>query len=154
GAMNMVRGTLALAAAGAAPLRRWPHDPQKAKAAPTVLPHLGQTTVSPLGPVAGTPPPGVGEAAGTIPGTTGSDWWARAGPGVGAEAATERAPVERPTAEATPVFRPVEGETSTPAATAGLGPSLRRASVAEVLVGAAVVVGEGAGAGAGAGAAT
>src|SRR3954467_9378225 len=80
GAMNMVRGMAAApAAAGAAPLRRCPHDPQNAKEAPTVLPHFGQVTVSP--PVAGTPAPGVGEPAGTTPGASGSDWWARAGAG-------------------------------------------------------------------------
>src|SRR4051794_1925524 len=104
-------------------------------------------TVSP--PTAGTPAPGVGEAAGAT-GATGSDWCARAGAGVGAVAATGRAPVERPTAEATPVLRPVEGETSPPAAPAGFGPSLRRGSGAAAGAGAGAGAATGAGAGAGA----
>jgi hypothetical protein len=174
--MNMVRGTAA-PAAGAAALRRCPQDPQKAKAAPTVFPHFGQITVSRVGPGRGTPSPGVLDGAGTIPGGSGSERWAvRAGiaAGVGPVPGTAAAGAGagRPAAAATPVCRPPDGETSTPAAVEVAGPddgpgSCRRAAaaaalaeweegepplaVAEAGAGATLAAAAGAGAGAGAG---
>src|SRR5688572_18752372 len=101
GAMNMVLGTAAAAPApaGAAPLRRCPQEPQNAYADPTLLPHFGQITVSGVRPwaaAAGTPSPGVGAGAGTMPGASGSDCtrglatW-----GVGSMAWREATPVFR-----------------------------------------------------------
>src|SRR2546423_1125700 len=125
--MTPVRGMAALPAATAPPtgpagLRRCPHAPQKAKAAPTVLPHLGQTTVSRAGAAAaGGGVPSL-RGAGTIPGI---DDGSVANVGTVAEGETT-------TGWDAAVARGGEGATRPPAAAAGPWPTSARGGLARV----------------------